>query len=709
MNQPERPRKVVRIHPPARPPAAVSLQVPGDKSISHRAALLAAMARGSSTLDGFLTSSDCLATLGALSELGVEIRRQETRVWVKSPGWRAWSEPAGILDLGNSGTGIRLLTAALAPLNGLAVLTGDASLRRRPMGRVVHPLREMGANITGRRHGELAPLVVMGRGWKENFGEGLVGREFRLSVASAQVKTALLLAGLAAQGWTVVEEPAASRDHTERLFRYLGLRIEWEGAGARVAVAGGQEVQPFTLTIPGDISSAAFFLCAFAPLPGAEVVVKRVGVNPTRTGLFAALRRMGARVEMGSPQDAGGEPVADVRLAGAPLVATTIEGAEIPLLIDELPVLAVLATQARGETVIKDAAELRVKESDRIAALARCLGRLGVVVRELPDGLVIPGPQRIRSGRVSSDGDHRIAMAMAVASLWAEGPVEIEDVGWVDTSFPAFFHQFAAVTGARVEEGTRQAPAATITVDGPAGAGKSTVARRLAEMLNYRYLDTGAMYRAVTWKALSLGIDPSRASDEELARVARSSRIELEAARPGAGPEAIEHGRVFLDGRDVTAAVRAPEVNQAVSWMARVPQVREVLVAEQRRLASGGMVVVDGRDAGTVICPEADLKLFITANPAERARRRWLELREQGYEADLSELEGELRRRDQLDSEREVAPLRAAPDAMIIDTSGRSVESVLAEILAECERRGLHCYTGWSGGSGDPSLSGISG
>ncbi|MBE3576649.1 MAG: 3-phosphoshikimate 1-carboxyvinyltransferase [Limnochordales bacterium] len=439
---------VVKVFPQPGLPS-LTMRVPGDKSISHRAAILGAMAAGETVLEGYLNSADCLATLKALSQLGVKIERQGERVRIASSGVAGWQEPDDILDLGNSGTGLRLLAAAVCRVPGVSILTGDASLRRRPMGRIVRPLQDMGAKISGRRQGELAPLVVDGN------GASLRGREFKLAVASAQVKTALLLAGLSADGWTVVEEPALSRDHTERLFRYLGVEMRQEAGRGRVAVAGGQRLRSFHLRIPGDISSAAFFLSAYAPVPGAEIVVEKVGVNPTRTGILQVLQRMGARVEVANLVEEGGEPRADIRLVGGNLKATEIGGAEIPLLIDELPVLSVVATQARGVTVIKDAAELRVKESDRIEVLADCLGRLGVKVEKTPDGLIIPGPQRIRSGEVDSRGDHRIAMAMATAALWAEGPVSIEGAGWVDTSYPGFFSTLARVT--RVEQEERRA------------------------------------------------------------------------------------------------------------------------------------------------------------------------------------------------------------------------------------------------------------
>jgi 3-phosphoshikimate 1-carboxyvinyltransferase len=309
------------------------------------------------------------------------------------------------------------------------VLTGDASLRRRPMARVVEPLREMGAMIVGRDDGRLAPLAVAGRRLKAG--------EFRLPVASAQVKSAILLAGLGAEGRTAVSEPSASRDHTERLLRAFGVPVATDGGA--VSVTGPVSLTGTTVDVPGDISSAAFLIAAALLVPGSELEIGRVGVNPTRTGFLDILASMGATVKLGNAREVSGEPTASLTVRTAPLRGATIKGQLVPRAIDEFPILCVLAAFANGETIVDDAGELRVKESDRIRVMAEELGKLGITVEERPAGMRIVGPQRATGGRCSSHGDHRVAMALAVAALRATGPTTIDDVECVGTSFPGFF------------------------------------------------------------------------------------------------------------------------------------------------------------------------------------------------------------------------------------------------------------------------------
>lgn len=401
------------------------ISMPGDKSISHRAALLGGLASGITRVDGFLRAEDCLGTLRCLRHLGVTIEEAADRLVIHGGDLR---EPEEILDVGNSGTTIRLLAGILAGQPFHSVLTGDASIRRRPMDRVAEPLRLMGARISGRNGGECAPLSID--------GGGLRGITYTTPVASAQVKSAVLLAGLFAEGETAVREPSQSRDHTERMLGAFGVPVVRDGLTVRLrgrAALRGAEVR-----VPGDLSSAAYFLVAAALVPGSEVTVERVGLNPTRSGVLDILRAMGAPVAVRDVRDNGGEPSGTVTVSAAPLRGTTIGGDLIPRAIDELPVVAVAACLAEGETVIRDAAELRVKESDRIAALARELGRLGATIEPQPDGLVIIGGKRLHGGRTASGGDHRIAMALAVAGLCADGPVTIKDADCIRTSFPEF-------------------------------------------------------------------------------------------------------------------------------------------------------------------------------------------------------------------------------------------------------------------------------
>jgi len=420
--------------------------VPGDKSVSHRAALLAALGEGPTEVHGFLEAEDCLRTIAAVGAMGADVTRKGPGHFrIVGAGLSGLHEPDDVLDCGNSGTTARLLLGVLAGQPFCAMLTGDASLRRRPMGRVTGPLAEMGAVFLGRADGTKLPLAVRGV-------RPLRGGTHRPPVASAQVKSAILLAGLAADSPVSVTEPTLSRDHSELMLREFGVRVERQGS--TVTLTPGP-LRGTTIHVPGDISSAAFLLVAAALIPGARVTVPRVGVNPTRTGLLDALGAMGARIARTRAAD-GGEPAADVTVSASGLVATEVGGALVPRLIDEVPALAVAAAAARGRTVIRDAAELRVKESDRIAALVREFGKMGVRMEERPDGLVIDGPQRFRAGRVASGGDHRMAMALTVAALCADGATIVEDVDCVATSFPEFAHTVNVLAGTDavvVEEG----------------------------------------------------------------------------------------------------------------------------------------------------------------------------------------------------------------------------------------------------------------
>jgi len=410
--------------------------VPGDKSISHRALLFAALARGESRIRGLLRAEDVHSTWRALERLGARVREEDGLVLVAPP--ERLSEPEDVIDCGNSGTSLRLLAGVLAGVPGLAVLTGDASLRRRPVRRVVDPLRRMGAELFARGGDRLPPLVVRGR--------ALRGTRHLLEVASAQVKSALLLAGLFADGETAVVEPAASRDHTERMLRRMGARLAVRGL--EVAISPGP-LEGGEVDVPGDISSAAFFLCAAAALPGSEVTAVGVGTNPTRTGLLDVLSAMGADLAIRETRESAGEPRADVTVRGGELRATAIGGSLVPRLIDELPVIMVLATQARGRTVIRDAQELRVKESDRLAAMGETLAAAGARIELFEDGCAIEGPTPLAGVAVRTRMDHRIAMSMAVAQLFAgRSEVVLDDVACVATSFPGFFDILDGLAGA---------------------------------------------------------------------------------------------------------------------------------------------------------------------------------------------------------------------------------------------------------------------
>jgi 3-phosphoshikimate 1-carboxyvinyltransferase len=409
---------------------------PGDKSISHRVLLLGALSSGASRISGFLPSSDCLATLGCLRALGVGIETHDaTTLTVHGYGLHGLLAPTAPLNCLRSGTTMRLLTGILAGQSFGCTLTGDPQLLRRPMHRVVEPLRRMGAEIeTTDGH---APLAIRGQ---SNPLTRLHGCDHTLPVASAQVKSALLLAGLYADGPTTVRQPGPARDHTERMLAAMGAAIELSGLTVTLFPLSPllSPLSPLSLTIPGDISSAAFPLVAAALVPDSEVTIEGVGINPTRTGLLDVLRAMGAELTLDNEREQGNEPMANVTVRASDLVGVKISGDTVVRMIDEFPVLAVAATQARGTTVVREAAELRVKETDRIAATVAELRALGARIEPLPDGFIVEGPVPLHGAVVDSHGDHRLAMALAVAGLIAKGEVVIENAECIDDSFPGF-------------------------------------------------------------------------------------------------------------------------------------------------------------------------------------------------------------------------------------------------------------------------------
>jgi 3-phosphoshikimate 1-carboxyvinyltransferase len=428
------------------------VRVPGDKSISHRAVMLAALADGISRIDGFLPAGDCQATVACMRALGVLIERRTGRegdppahdLTVHGRGLNGLHPPAGPLHCARSGTTMRLLAGILAGQSFDCCLTGDPQLLKRPMRRITAPLREMGAEVED--SAGCAPLTIRSISAR---GGRLRGIEHRLAVASAQVKSALLLAGLYAAGPTIVRQCGPARDHTERMLAAMGVEIRV--AGLDVTLLPPETLRPLDMCVPGDFSSAAFPLAAAALLPGSELTIEGVGVNPTRTGLLDVLQAMGAPVVLEHRREQGGEPVADlvVHSAGQSrgverphgagrLCAARVGGDQVVRMIDEFPILAVAATQARGQTVVRDAAELRVKETDRIATVVAELNKLGAAIEARPDGFVVSGPAPLRGAVVDSHGDHRLAMALAVAGLLAEGETVVQNADCIADSFPGF-------------------------------------------------------------------------------------------------------------------------------------------------------------------------------------------------------------------------------------------------------------------------------
>ncbi len=431
---------------PAQQPLKGRIGVPADKSISHRAAILSSLAEGDTRIENYLRSETTHATLNCLRALGAEIEEPapETLV-VRGRGLHSLREPGEVLFCLGSGTTLRLLAGLCAGQDFYSVLDGTPTLKRRPMARVVDPLRAMGATILGREDGRLPPLAIR--------GGRLCGVDTTLPVASAQVKSALLLAGLFAQGPTTVREPGPSRDHTERMLRAFGVTVESVDTSSNFGVRvfppsrPADLHSPASISIPGDLSSAAFFLVAGLLVPRSEICLEGVGVNPKRMGLFDVLRIMGADLALENERVQGDEPVSDMTVRASDLTGVTVGGDTVVRMIDEFPILAVAATQAHGETVVRDAAELRVKESDRIGTLAQELRRMGAQIQERADGFVIVGPTPLRGARVGAHHDHRLAMSLAIAGLIARGPTTIEGWECVADSFPGFRDTLAQVSG----------------------------------------------------------------------------------------------------------------------------------------------------------------------------------------------------------------------------------------------------------------------
>lgn len=428
------------------PGGAVSgdIRVPGDKSISHRSIMLGALADGITEVQGFLEGEDSLATIQAFRDMGVTIEGPDNGfVRIHGVGIKGLQAPRGSLYLGNSGTGMRLFAGLLAAQSFDSEVSGDASLSKRPMGRVADPLRAMGA-VIDTAEGQRPPLKIRG-------GNPLTGIHYEMPVASAQVKSCLLLAGLYADGSTSVTEPAPTRDHTERMLEGFGYHVHRSGSTA--SVAGGGKLTATNIDVPADISSAAFFMVAASIAPGSDLTLRHVGINPTRTGVINILRQMGGNIEVLNEREIGGEPVADIRIRAANLKGITIPEDQVPLAIDEFPVLFIAAVCASGRTVLRGAEELRVKESDRIQVMADGLATLGVKTEVTPDGIIIDGGQTIGGGRVHSHGDHRIAMSFSVASLRASAGIEVSDCANVATSFPGFV-ELAQEVGIRITTGS---------------------------------------------------------------------------------------------------------------------------------------------------------------------------------------------------------------------------------------------------------------
>ncbi len=418
------------------------IRVPGDKSISHRAAILGSIAEGITRIKGFTDGDDCNRTLKAFRQMGVRIDMKKGEgpvIEIQGHGLCSLREPERIIDVGNSGTTIRLLTGLLSAQPFFSVLSGDSSVRNRPMKRVVEPLKKMGARIQGREEGNKAPLAIQ--------GSSLIGINYDSPIPSAQVKSALLLAGLYAQGSTEVREPSPSRDHTERMLGLFGARIEAGKGSAKIVESDGLNAQE--IDIPGDLSSAAFFLVAGLISKDSELTVSKVGVNPTRRGVIEILERMGGYLRLDNLQEKSGEPRADITVRSSKLKGVSIDGESVVRSIDELPILCGAAAVAEGETIIRGAGELRVKETDRLRAMAVELRKFGVEVEEYPEGMRIVGREKLKGSTCLSYGDHRVAMTLAILGLVAEGETVVEDTGCIKSSFPGFLEVLGSIANVK--------------------------------------------------------------------------------------------------------------------------------------------------------------------------------------------------------------------------------------------------------------------
>jgi 3-phosphoshikimate 1-carboxyvinyltransferase len=430
-----------RRFPPATGGLHGTVRVPGDKSVSHRAALLGAVNDGPVKVTGFLRSADTLATLAAVRALGVAVEEAGSELIIQGSGWEGLREPADVIDVRNAGTLMRLLPGLVAPLRFLCILSGDASIRRRPMARVLEPLRDMGATVAGREHDSLPPVAIR--------GGALHGLRHELAVASAQVKSCILLAGLRAEGETEVVEPAASRDHTERMIRFAGGRVEREGASdgpGTVRLWPVERLKMDSLAVPGDFSSAAFFIVAALLIEDSHVTIENAGLNPTRTGLLSVLGRMGAAIQVNPGDDSGPEPVGEITARTSRLVATEVVAGEVANVIDELPLFLLAAAKAEGVSRLRGAAELRAKESDRLRAMAGLLQALGIKVVEHPDGMDVFGdPNGWLGGDIATEGDHRVAMAGAIAGAASKDGTTIDDADCIAVSYPEFVRDLRAL------------------------------------------------------------------------------------------------------------------------------------------------------------------------------------------------------------------------------------------------------------------------
>lgn len=650
-----------------------TLTFPGDKSLSHRAAIFATLANGTSTISNFLDAGDTLNTLKAMQALGARVTDLGNRTFrVESGGVKSLKSPTTVIDCGNSGTGARLIMGLVAGLEGVsAVIDGDESLRKRPMRRVLGPLEKLGAKFEWLSDTDCLPVRI--------HGTKIENVEFTETLGSAQVKSAVMLAALASGAALTLHEKIPSRDHTENMLRFAGVPVMREGNTIRLNA--GESPQPREYKVWGDISSAAFFAVGASLVPDSELVLRGVLLNPYRDRYLRALQDMGAAIEILPQRDECGEKGGDVMVRSARLKGTHLPAESIPSLIDEIPILTIAGVFATGKFSYRDAKELRVKESDRIAIMAQNLKACGVQVTEHDDGLELVGnPHRVLTGSIEPHMDHRIVMSFEIANLAGGGGLTIDGKQWIETSFPSFYEKLQYVTAGKSPEHKK---IEVITIDGPAGSGKSTVAYAVAKALGYNQIDSGALYRAFTWAAyekfleLEPGGDWGSAIEGNAALKTYLLNIPLEISF---GSDGRQH--VLVNGRELGEELRSPEIASRIKPVADArylrERVREVLVEAATRFS----LVADGRDMGTEVFVDATYKFFLTADSRTRAARRLAEFQQKQAGITLDEVQAQIEARDRDDENREFGGLRPALQAIFIDTSSRTQERVGDIMLA---------------------------
>jgi len=659
------------------------VRVPGDKSISHRALLFAALSHGSSRVRSILPSADVHSTAGVLRALGVTVPELSADFVMHGRGPLSLRVPRQDLDCGNSGTTTRLVAGIVAGRENItARFVGDASLSKRPMQRIARPLIAMGARVESER-GDGLPMQVS--------GAALHSIDWRSEHASAQIKSAIMLAAVSSGVAVTVSEPTRSRDHTERMLAARGVTLQL--GETTVTVPGGAVLHAADTDVPADPSSAAFFVALAGLSQHGELVLPDVCLNPTRTGGFDVLSRMGVRVRIEDRREVGGELLGTIIVSGGSLSGTAVGGDEVPRAIDEMPLIACVAARAQGDTRITGASELRVKESDRITAVVNNLRAIGVDAEELPDGMIVRGGSHPLRGHVTTHGDHRLAMSFGILGALPGNDIHIDDPACVAVSFPDFWSALSRVVGRAHTPASRAHDAATgspddasgyvapplrlvIAIDGPAASGKSSTSQWVAKRLGVRHVDSGAFYRALTAAALRSGVPAEQWTEASV--LSHAPRIGQALTDRSVVPT--------LDGDTADSELRGSAVTAQVSRVARLPAARLWVNDRVRAAGASSDVVVDGRDIGTAVFPDASLKVFLIADSWERARRRLVQrLERRPTDAEIAEETEALVARDAKDATQS----RPDPAAITIDTTTLTQEEQVDRIvaLAEAVRR----------------------